>query len=44
MIKLEDEVVRQSTIINTQQGKIENLTKRIIRLEATLDLLMRVSE
>jgi hypothetical protein len=44
MIKLEDRVVRQSEVITTQQEKIENLTERVIRLEATLELLMRASE
>ena len=44
MIKLEDKVVRQNEIIKGQQAKIENLTERVIRLEATLELLMRASE
>lgn len=44
MIKLEDKVVRQSEVIKTQQNKIENLTERVIRLETTLELLMRASE
>ena len=44
MIKLEDKVVRQSEVIKTQQDKIENLTERVIKLETTLELLMRASE
>ena len=44
MIKLEDKVVRQGETIKTQQAKIENLTERVIRLEATIELLMRVNE
>jgi len=44
MIKLEDQVVRQSEVIKTQQDKIENLTERVIKLETTLELLMRASE
>lgn len=44
MIKLEEKVVRQSETIKTQQHKIENLTERVIRLETTLELLMRASE
>lgn len=44
MIKLEDRVVRQSEVIKTQQDKIENLTGRVIKLETTLELLMRASE
>ena len=39
MIKLEDKVTRQNEAIKMQQAKIENLTERIIRLEAQLDLL-----
>jgi uncharacterized coiled-coil protein SlyX len=44
MIKLEDKVVRQGEVIKTQQAKIENLTERMIRMETTLELLMRASE
>ncbi|KIO48179.1 hypothetical protein [Nitrosospira sp. NpAV] len=44
MIKLEDRIVRQSEVIKTQQDKIENLTERVIKLETTLELLMRASE
>ena len=39
MIKLEDRVTRQNEAIKTQQAKIENLTERVIRLEARLELL-----
>jgi len=44
MIKLEDKVVRQNEVIKAQQAKIENLTERMIKLETTLELLMRASE
>lgn len=44
MIKLEDKVVRQSETIKTQQTKIENLTERVIRLETTIEMLMRAIE
>ena len=44
MIKLEDKVVRQGEVIQAQQAKIENLTERMIRMETTLELLMRASE
>ena len=44
MIKLEDKVVRQSEAIKTQQIKIEHLTERVIRVETTLDLLMRAQD
>ena len=44
MIKLEDKVVRQSEAIKTQQIKIEHLTERVIRVEKTLDLLMRAQD
>jgi cell division protein FtsB len=39
MIKLEDKVTRQSDALKAQQTKIENLTERVIRLEAQLELL-----
>jgi hypothetical protein len=44
MIKLEDKVTRQSEVIKIQQGKIENLTERVIKLETTFELLIRASE
>jgi cell division protein FtsB len=39
MIKLEDKVNRQAEAMKTQQQKIEDLTARVIRLEAQLELL-----
>ena len=39
MIKLEDRVAQQSGALVSQQAKIENLTERVIRLEAQLELL-----
>ncbi len=39
MIKLEDKVNRQSEAMKVQQTKIEELTGRVIRLEAQLELL-----
>ena len=39
MIKLEDKVNRQSEAMKTQQLRIEDLTGRVIRLEANLELL-----
>ncbi len=44
MIKLEDKVVRQGEVIKAQQTKIENLTERMIKLETTIELLIRASE
>jgi hypothetical protein len=44
MIKLEDKVIRQNEVIKSQQAKIENLTERVIKLETTLELLLRASE
>ena len=44
MIKLEDKVVRQGEVIKAQQAKIENLTERMIKLETTIELLMRAGE
>jgi hypothetical protein len=39
MIKLEDKAHRQSDAMKAQQMKIEDLTGRVIRLEAQLELL-----
>jgi hypothetical protein len=39
MIKLEDKVNRQAEGMKLQQQKIEELTGRVIRLEAQLELL-----
>ena len=39
MIKLEDKVKRQSEAMKAQQSRIEDLTMRVIRLEAQLELL-----
>jgi hypothetical protein len=43
MIKLEDKVDRQAEAMKQQQLKIENLTGRVIRLEAQLELLTRAA-
>ena len=39
IIKLEDKVGRQADATRLQQQKIEDLTGRVIRLEAQLELL-----
>jgi hypothetical protein len=39
MIKLEDKVNRQAEAMKVQQTRIEDLTGRVIRLEAQLELL-----
>jgi hypothetical protein len=39
MIKLEDTVRRQAEGMKAQQARIEDLTGRVIRLEAQLELL-----
>ncbi len=38
MIKLEDKVNRQVEAMKSQQARIEDLTGRVIRLEAQFDL------
>ena len=43
IIKLEDKVNRQSDAMKTQQATIEDLTGRVIRLEAQLDMLMQAA-
>lgn len=40
MIKLEDKVNRQAEAMKAQQARIEDLTGRVIRLEAQLELLI----
>ena len=39
IIRLEDQVKRQAEAMKAQQTRIEDLTGRLIRLEAHLDLL-----
>ena len=39
MVKLEDKVNRQAEAMKGQQQRIEDLTGRVIRLEAQLELL-----
>jgi hypothetical protein len=39
MVKLEDKVTRQAEALKQQQLKIEDLSARVIRLEAKLELL-----
>jgi hypothetical protein len=39
MVKLEDKVNRQAEAMKSQQQRIEDLTGRVIRLEAQLELL-----
>ncbi|CAL1241581.1 hypothetical protein [Candidatus Methylocalor cossyra] len=44
VIKMNDKIVSLSKTVENQQAKIENLTERVIRLETTIELLMRASE
>lgn len=39
MVKLEDKVTRQAEAMKSQQQKIEDLTARVIRLEAQFELV-----
>jgi len=41
VIKMNDKVVSLAGTVKDQQAKIESLTERVIRLEATLELIMR---
>lgn len=41
VIKMNDKVVSLAGTVKDQQAKIESLTERVIRLEATLELMMR---
>ena len=44
MTRLEDKVKAQSEAMKSQQLKIENLTERVIRLEAQFEMAMRMTE
>jgi archaellum component FlaC len=44
VIKMNDKIVSLSKAVENQQAKIENLTERVIRLETTIELLMRATE
>ena len=41
VIKMNDKVVSLAGTVKDQQAKIEGLTERVIRLEATLELMIR---
>ena len=41
VIKMNDKVVSLAGTVKDQQAKIESLTERVIRLEATLELVIR---
>ena len=41
VIKMNDKVVSLAGTVKEQQLKIEGLTERVIRLEATLELMIR---
>ena len=43
VIKLEDRVTRQAEALKSQQAKIEDLSGRVIRLEAQLDLMIEAA-
>ena len=42
-VRLEEKVTRQADAMKSQQQKIEDLTGRVIRLEAQLELLTRAA-
>jgi shikimate kinase len=44
VIKMNDRVVFLAGTVKEQQQKIESLTERVIRLEATIEVLMRAAE
>ncbi len=43
VIKMNDKVVALAGTVKDQQTRIEGLTERIIRLESTLELMIRVA-
>jgi len=40
VVKMNDKVERVATAVGTQQGKIEDLTGRVIRLETALEIAL----
>jgi polyhydroxyalkanoate synthesis regulator phasin len=44
VIKMNDKVVATATTVKEQQARIEGLSERVARLEATIDLLIRAAE
>jgi hypothetical protein len=40
VIKMNDKVVRVAAVLDAQQGKIEDLTARVIRLETALEIAL----
>ena len=40
VIKMNDRVVRVAAVLDAQQGKIEDLTARVIRLETALEIAL----
>ena len=44
VIKMNDKVVRVAAVLDAQQGKIEDLTARVIRLETALEIALSQRE
>ena len=40
VIRMNDKVERMASVIKDQQGRIENLTERVIRLETALEIAL----
>ena len=40
VIRMNDKVERMANVIKDQQGRIENLTERVIRLETALEIAL----
>ena len=40
VIKMNDKVVRVAAVLDAQQGRIEDLTARVIRLETALEIAL----
>jgi hypothetical protein len=40
VIKMNDKVVRVAAVLDAQQGKIEDLTARVIRLETAFEIAL----
>ncbi len=44
VIKMNDKIISLASVVKEQQTKIETLTERVIKLEATLEVLIRAGE
>ena len=44
VIQMRDKIAALTETVRAQQAKLENLTERMVKLETTVDLMMRTGE